>query len=175
RRYGPVPSVPWSSRLPFASPFEQTSCTSARPWIMNGFGEVVVTTTVRAPLFAVTFAPIGMNSPSSGDMFAGLPTKSRFCFTTDAVIFVPSEHEMLRRSVNSTFFGEITFHDCARPDAIFPGPVRLTSVSYAYVSTYRAACRSVSCGSRLPGSVGTETTAEPDGPAVRRSDEPSAD
>ena len=96
---------------------------------MNGCGVVDVTTTVRALLFAVTVAPTGTNSPSSGDLFAGLPTKSRFCLTTDAVIFVPSAHVTFCFSVNSTRFGDTTFHDCATPEATLPGPVRVTSVS----------------------------------------------
>src|SRR5581483_1077648 len=126
----------------------------------------VVTTTLRVPLFAVTVAPTGMKSPSSGDLFAGLPTKSRFCFTTDAVSFVPSVHVMPERSVNSTFFGETTFQACATPDTILPGPARLTRVSYAYVSTYLVVCRTVICGSRLPGSPGMATVADPEGPAA---------
>src|SRR5262249_48881828 len=146
----------------------------AIPWIMKGLPIVVVTSTVRVWLFAVTVAPMGMNSPSSGDLFAGLPTKSRFFFTTDAVIAVPSEHVIPLCSLNSTFFGEITFHDCARPDPILPGPTRVTSVSYANESTYRAAESSVSCGSRFPGSVGTESVTEPEGPAVVRADEAGA-
>src|SRR5690349_18066778 len=115
--------------LRFASPFAQTICTSARPWIMNGFGVAVDTTTVRLLLFAVTVAPTGMNSPSSGDLFLGSPTNSRFFFTTVAVIFVPSVQLIPLCSVNDTLVGETTFHDCARFDAIFPGPARLTSVS----------------------------------------------
>src|SRR5215813_3042361 len=39
---------------------------------------------------------------------------------------------------------------------------------------YRAAPRIVSCGSRLPGSVGTDSVAEPDGPLARCADEPIA-
>ena len=96
---------------------------------MKGCGVFVVTVTVRVPLFAVTVAPIGMKSPSSGDLFAGLPTKSRFCLTTVAVICVPSEQVMPLKSVNWTFFGETTFHDFASPETSLPGPVTLTSVS----------------------------------------------
>src|SRR5262245_49075717 len=114
--------------LRFASPFAQTICTSARPWIMNGFGVVVDTTTLRRLLFAVTVAPTGMNNPRRGDLFFGSPTNSRFFFTTVAVIFVPSVHVIPRCRVNSTLVGETTFHDRARPDAILPGPVRWTSV-----------------------------------------------
>ena len=39
---------------------------------MKGCGVFVVTVTVRVPLFAVTVAPIGMKSPSSGDLFVGI-------------------------------------------------------------------------------------------------------
>src|SRR5262245_49057539 len=100
------------------SPFAQTICTSARPWIMNGLGVAVVTTTVRLLLFAVTVAPTGMNNPSSGDLFLGSPTNSRFFFTTVAVIFVPSVHLIPLCRTNETLVGETTFQDCARFDVI---------------------------------------------------------
>src|SRR5262245_54178051 len=89
--------------------------------------------------------------------------KSRFRLTTDAVRRVPSEQVIPGRSLNVTCFADDTFQDCARPVASFPGPVTLRSVSYANESTVRAAPSSVSCGSRLPGSVETAIVSVPDG------------
>src|SRR5262245_28620029 len=140
---------------------------------MKGLPIVVVTVTTRVRLFAVVVAPTGMKSPSSGDLFAGLPTKSRFFLTTVAVSAVPSAQRMFRCSLNVTFFGETTFHDCARPDTILPGPARFTSVSYENVSTNRAADTIVSCGSRLPGSVPTLMLTEPEGVPAAWDEEPS--
>jgi hypothetical protein len=90
---------------------------------------LVVTTTRPVPLFAVVVAPTGTATPRYGDLFAGLTTKSRFRLTTVAVIALPSEHVMPRRSVNSTRFGDTTRHDRARFPARRPGPTTLTSVS----------------------------------------------
>ena len=98
---------------------------------MKGCGVVVVTVDrARAVVRGGRWRPTGTKSPSSGDLFVGLPTKSRFFLTTVAVIFVPSaqvtpgtqrelEPASARRPSTTV----------ARPEAILPGPVRVTSVS----------------------------------------------
>src|SRR5262245_59826443 len=129
---------------------------------MNGFGVFVVTTTWPVRLFAVVVAPTGTPTPRYGDLFAGLRMKSRFRLMTVAVIGLPSEHVMPRRSVNSPRFGDRTRHDRARFPARRPGPVTLTSVSYVNDPTVRAAPSSVRCGSRLPGSVAIAIVSVPD-------------
>src|SRR5262245_15528101 len=95
---------------------------SPRPWSMKGLGILVVTVTVAVLSFAVAVVVGGMATPKYGDLFAGFAMKSRLRFTTEAVILVPSVQVTPRRSVSWTCFAETTFHDFARPVAIFPGP-----------------------------------------------------
>src|SRR5262249_40415113 len=110
-------------------PRVQTIWTSPRPCSGNGLGVLLVIVTVRALLFATTVGLGGTNRPSSGDLFAGSPTKSMFRLTTDAFIAVPSEQVIPRCSVNRTVVGETIFHACASPERTSPGPVTWTSVS----------------------------------------------
>src|SRR5690242_9113420 len=95
-------------------------CTEPSDWSGNGFGACIVTVTVRVLSFATTVGFGGTYTPSSGDLFAGLPTKSRFALTVDAVSFVPSAHVIPARRTNRTSVGETMRHELASPETIFP-------------------------------------------------------
>src|SRR5262245_6669421 len=110
-------------------PLVQTIGTSPSPCSGNGLGVFEITVTVRALLLAWTVGLTGTNRPSSGDLFAGLPTKSRFRLTTEAFIALPSAQVMPRRRVNRTLVGERIFHELASPERTSPGPTMWTSVS----------------------------------------------